>query len=83
MLSIRGYTVIITTHNPRHALNLEGKTLLMGKSKHIFGDTRKIIAVDILSKYFGLNVKTHDIGDDKCIVFQNGDVGRMKPTLLK
>lgn len=81
LLSDRGYTVIITTHNPGHALSLGGKTLLMGKNKFLFGDTIEIIAADVLSEYYGLNVEMHDIGDNKCVVFQSGDAGRMKLVL--
>ena len=69
-LSELGYTVIITTHNPGHALNLKGKTLLMGHSKYLFGDTQKIIIEKNLTEFYELHTISYDAFGTKCIVFE-------------
>lgn len=77
-LSKQGYTVIITTHNPGHAINLGGMTLLMGKRKYIFGDTDEIISSDRLTEYYGLNVKIKKEPDYQVIVFSKDDSEAIK-----
>ena len=72
-LSKQGYTVIITTHNPGHAISLGGKTLLMGKGKYVFGDTTEVISSDRLTEYYGISVKIQKESDYQVIVFTNGD----------
>ena len=42
-LSMQGYTVLVTTHNPGHAYSMGGKTLMMGKGKYCFGNTNDVI----------------------------------------
>lgn len=73
-----GYTVIITTHNPGHALSLGGKTLLMGKRKYIFGDTAEVINSDNLADYYGLNVVINKETDYPFMVFSEGDTSPIK-----
>lgn len=77
-LSKQGYTVIITTHNPGHAISLGGKTLLMGKRKYIYGDTAEVICSDRLTEYYGLTVKIKKESDYQVIVFTEGDSGTIK-----
>lgn len=72
-LSRQGYTVIITTHNPGHAISLGGKTLLMGKRKYMFGDTAEVITDERLTEYYGLNVKIKKESDYQVIVFTEGN----------
>jgi iron complex transport system ATP-binding protein len=80
-LSKQGYTVIITTHNPGHAVSLGGKTLLMGKRKYVFGDTAEVISSDRLTEYYGLNVMIQKESDYQVIVFTEGESNAIKLVL--
>ena len=77
-LSARGYTVLVTTHNPGHAYSMGGKTLIMGKGKYAFGDTVEIITEQILSEYYDLDVSIRSMDDDKYMVFRSSDVESVK-----
>ena len=78
-LSVLGYTVIITTHNPGHALALEGKTLLLGKNgKYLFGETKEIINSRYLTEFYDLKVTVTDDLLYKHIVFENNDNSSIK-----
>lgn len=70
-LASQGYTVLVTTHNPGHAYSMGGKTLIMGKGKYAFGDTREIITEQTLSEYYELAVTMRDVDNFRCMVFQN------------
>lgn len=70
-LASRGYTVLVTTHNPGHAYSMGGKTLMMGKGKCCFGDTCKVITEQTLSEYYELDVTIQSAEDFRCMVFQN------------
>lgn len=72
-LSEKGYTVLVTTHNPGHAYSLGGKTLMMGKGKYVFGKTEDVITEENLSEYYELNVSIKNADDLKCLVFSNDD----------
>lgn len=72
-LSRKGYTILVTTHNPGHAYSMGGKTLMMGKSKYCFGDTREIISEKTLSDYYNLTVTMQSVADFQCMIFQNND----------
>ena len=74
-LSSLGYTVVVTTHNPGHAMTLGGKTLLMGKGKYMFGNTGEIINADNLSEYYGLRARIIKESDFQCIVFNCDSTG--------
>ena len=70
-LASRGYTVIVTTHNPGHAYSMGGKTMIMGKGKYSFGDTYDIITEQTLSEYYDLDVVMRAIEDFQCMIFRN------------
>ena len=72
-LSKQGYTVLVTTHNPGHAYSMGGKTLMMGKGKYCFGDTKEIITERTLSTYYDLTVTMQPVADYQCMIFQNDD----------
>lgn len=72
-LSSQGYTIIVTTHNPGHAISLGGKTLLMGKSKYSYGETSQVITEQNLSDYYDLAATMWTAGDFKCLSFQSSD----------
>ena len=57
-LSQQGYTIIMTTHNPDHALMLEDKAAIIDYgSEFIFGDSKDVLTEDKLSKIYGLNLE--------------------------
>jgi len=68
-LSKRGYTIIVTTHNPGHAYSLGGKTLIMGKGKYRFGESSDIITEHTLSEYYELEATMQAVTDYQCIAF--------------
>ena len=70
-LASRGYTVLVTTHNPGHAYSMGGKTLMMGKGKYCFGNTCEVITEQTLSEYYELDVTIQPAKDFRCMVFQN------------
>lgn len=70
-LSAKGYTVLVTTHNPGHAYSMGGKTLIMGKGKYSFGDTSDVITASTLSNYYELDVTMRPVDNLQCMVFQN------------
>lgn len=72
-LSSQGYTIIVTTHNPGHAFSLGGKTLIMGKGKYRFGDTKDIISEQYLSEYYELETVILPVNDFHCISFKDPD----------
>lgn len=72
-LSKEGYTIIVTTHNPGHAYSLGGKTLLMGKNKYLFGDTKDVLTAESLSEYYELDVTVRDNENLKCMIFANNN----------
>lgn len=56
-MSNQGFGLIMTTHNPDHALMMEGKTLIMKDcGNFIFGDTQKIVTEERLRKLYGIKL---------------------------
>lgn len=45
-------SIVINTHYPDHALRCAGKTLIIGRRKHLFGDTGQVITEDRLREFF-------------------------------
>ena len=70
-LSKKGYTIIVTTHNPGHAFSMEGKTLIMSNKRYSFGDTDEIITENILSDFYGLDVRIKHVENYRCMIFQD------------
>jgi iron complex transport system ATP-binding protein len=53
-----GKTIILSTHNPNHALYLESNALLIDKGKIIKnGPAKDVITKNVLSKVYGTNLK--------------------------
>ena len=49
-----GFAIIMTTHNPDHALNIGGKVAALGKNqKLIFGNSDDILNTETLSEIYG------------------------------
>ncbi len=57
-LSSKGYVIIMTTHNPDHALQVGGKVALISKDRDfVFGDGKDILKSETLSKLYGVNIR--------------------------
>lgn len=53
-LQSKGFTVIMTTHNPDHALSIGGKVAALGReNKFVFGNSEDILTTDTLSELYG------------------------------
>ena len=70
-LKEKGYAVIITTHNPDHAIMLGGTTAILDRTGHLtVGDSDKIITEDTLKDVYGTDLKLtfmEDVGRYICI----------------
>lgn len=67
-----GYSVIITTHNPDHALMLDDKVAVVSRNgKIIQGESRDIITEEVLSEVYNIDLKityVEEIGRKTCFV---------------
>lgn len=53
----QGFGLIMTTHNPDHALLMKGKTVIMKKNgEYISGNTEDIVTQDSLRKLYGVDL---------------------------
>ncbi len=58
-LSADGFVIIMTTHNPDHALQLGGKVALIGRDRSFsFGDSEDVLDGKTLSRLYGVEIKT-------------------------
>lgn len=71
-MAAEGYSVIITTHNPDHALMLGDKVAIVRRDgKIIQGHSREIITEEILSDVYNIDLKltyVEEIGRKTCFV---------------
>ena len=71
-LSREGYALLMTTHNPDHAIILDGKVAILDKNGVLgVGQAADTLTADILTKLYGLKVKTvydADAGRNICVV---------------
>ncbi len=81
MLKDKGYTILVTTHNPGHALALNGKVLLMGKEKYLAGDVKEIITEPNLSECYEISVSINKVSDYQSIVFHSVEKENLKVVL--
>lgn len=67
-----GFSVIITTHNPDHALMLGDKAAIVSRNGHIIqGESREIITEETLKEIYGIDLKlmeVKELGRNICIV---------------
>ena len=70
-LAERGFGVVITTHNPDHALLLGGEVAAIAPGgEFTFGSCREVINEEFLSSLYGIDLHLRhleDIGRDVCI----------------
>ena len=67
-----GYSVVITTHNPDHALLLGDKAAIVSRDGHIVqGDSNEILNEKLLTEVYGIDLKIQyleTIGRTACLV---------------
>lgn len=57
-LAKEGYIIIMTTHQPDHAIILDSYTSIIDRQgKFIFGETKNVISEEILSEIYGMEIK--------------------------
>lgn len=68
-LSIEGYMIIMTTHNPEHAIILDGKVAILSRKGVLsIGKTAEIVNANTLSNLYGLSIKTIYVEEAKRMV---------------
>jgi len=71
-LSTEGYAVIMTTHNPEHAVILNGKVAILDREGVLgVGQAADTLNGETLSKLYGLQIKTvfdEDAQRNICVV---------------
>ena len=56
-MSGQGFGIIMTTHNPDHALLMKGKTVIMKKNNdYLFGQSEEIVTQESLRKLYGVDL---------------------------
>ena len=69
-----GKTIILTTHNPNHALAVEGKSCFLKHGTIVaYGDSRDVILESMLQEVYGKNITLDKGGAFDCVVFNMGD----------
>lgn len=71
-LAAEGYALIMTTHNPEHAIILNGKVAILNRQGVLgIGQAAETLSTETLSKLYGLSIKTIYDDDAKrnvCVV---------------
>ena len=71
-LSEEGYALIMTTHNPEHAILLGGKVAILDRNGVLgVGPAREMLTSEMLTDLYGLPIKTvydEDAGRNICVV---------------
>lgn len=71
-LAAEGYALIMTTHNPDHAIILNGKVAILNRRGEFFvGQTAQTLSSKMLSDLYGLAIRTKydgDAGRTVCVV---------------
>lgn len=71
-LSQKGYSVIVTSHNPGQAFEIGGKTLLLGK-KNYYGEISRTISEESLKTIYESDVNLIDGRERQIINFSSTD----------
>lgn len=68
-LAREGYAVLLSTHNPQHALTYSTRVLaLSGGSVAAFGPVNEVMTGELVSKLYGVEVSFADAGNSRVIV---------------
>lgn len=58
----KGYTVLISMHNPIHAFSYTDSVLILNDRKLLaYGETNQVLTEDILEKIYGIDISVHEI----------------------
>jgi len=72
-LAAEGYALIMTTHNPEHAIILNGKVAILNREGILgVGQTAETLSAETLSNLYGLSIKTiydNDAKRNVCIIY--------------
>jgi iron complex transport system ATP-binding protein len=69
-----GKTIILTTHNPNHALAVEGKSCFLKQGTIVaYGNSRDVIQESMLQEVYGKNITLDKGGAFDCVVFNMSD----------
>ena len=73
-LTNNGKTIVLTTHNPNHALAVEGKSCFLKHGRIIsFGNTRDVIQEKLLQEVYGRNITIEQNNKTGLVVFNMGE----------
>jgi iron complex transport system ATP-binding protein len=68
-LASEGYLILLSTHNPEHALQYSEKVLVMRSGKtDLFGKTREVLTESVLTELYNVPVKVHEIRTQEGLV---------------
>ena len=72
-LAAEGYALIMTTHNPEHAIILNGKVAILNREGVLgVGQAAETLSAETLTRVYGLSIKTIYDDDAKrnvCVVY--------------
>jgi iron complex transport system ATP-binding protein len=64
-LAKRGYTIVLTTHNPEHALFFASRAIAMAAGRIVAeGGAREVLTEEVLEAIYGLAVRMYPLGED-------------------
>ena len=72
-LAARGYTVILSTHDPQHALRFSRRVLALRDGQvAAFGDTREVLTESLLDRLYGVDAALLDTEHGPVVVPKGG-----------
>ena len=75
-LAQRGYSVVVSTHNPQHALDFSEKTLALAPDKSsVQGRAEAVIDKEMMKRLYNMEVEFVSTGDRKILVPQYREDG--------
>lgn len=73
-LSRQGYTVVLSTHDPQHALRFSDRVLaLSGGAVAAFGATKEVLTAELLRRLYGVDAALLDTAYGPAIVSKGGE----------
>lgn len=73
-LSRQGYTVVLSTHDPQHALRFSDRVLaLSGGAVAAFGATKEVLTAELLRRLYGVDAALLDTAYGPAIVPKGGE----------
>lgn len=73
-LSRQGYTVVLSTHDPQHALRFSDRVLaLSGGTVAAFGATKEVLTAELLRRLYGVDTALLDTAYGPAIVLKGGE----------